>query len=103
MGAAVILAPQDKKDPDKQHGPIGLTSVQQCRLIPALRRSNMKTKPSWKRLVIVFALGFALLGIPGYFANEVNAVGINGGNSVRPASTRQDAPTFSDDISVAST
>jgi hypothetical protein len=63
----------------------------------------MKTKTSWKRLVIVFALGFALLGIPAYLASEVNAVVINGGNSVRPASTRQDHSTLSADISVAST
>src|SRR5512134_3625747 len=64
----------------------------------------MKTNTFWKRLVVVVALGLALLGIPAYLASGVSAVGTSGGNAVhKPAGASQASSTLSDDISVAST
>jgi hypothetical protein len=64
----------------------------------------MKTNTAWKRLVIVVALGVALLGFHAYSSvSEVTAVGAAGGNSVsNPAATSKDPSTFGDDINAAS-
>ncbi len=65
----------------------------------------MKTSTSWKRLVIVLALGVALTAVSAYSSvSKVIALGPNVGNSVHKTGTTRPAPlNSSSDISVAST